>query len=391
MDKNVFDFLNVSADKFMELLSGNNYACNADGRRFMAGQVSTKTSRPLPDNINELIHLAVEIGGCKPDYSFPYTDARGKTVLARVCDLYKLPTDMVNPYVLYFSGCLTAPFYAAECIRWYAKQHGILLDSGSTGKEGNKGLFKSVFDREKGIIIGTEYEANFNIAEFLMPKDYVRKHEATFLDTNTVENLKVQYQMALKEHKKEITLVLVTGQPWYDKRLLAEWMWELRKPEYSQVKINLVLAHCPLWLNGSLPEAHPSEIMLGYIAASLGPLKKDCVHLNGLKETEHAERYLMPGILNARWDKIEPIIRNYGNMGWPNYSEILYGTSHEEAVAEIIIADIFARNSFNPVYYDTCAIDDITSYQKKIGICGCSNEKQFIEWCIDSTEEKFFV
>lgn len=384
--KNFKKNLSVSEKEFAALLKKNNYACNAAGRQFIADRVKATKPRQLPENIYEIIRYAAEAGGCLPGQVFPYANAQDGVSEARVCDLYDLPDNMVNPRLLYFSGCLTAPFYAIEAIRFYAKKTGKLIESGSTGKEGNKGLFRNVYDRSEGLIIGTEYGANYRIMEHFAPSCYVRKHEREFLDTDTKENLLAQYQMALAEGLNEVTLVLVTGQPWYDKRLLAEWMYELRKEQYKDVKINLVLAHCPLWLGGILPEAHPSEILLGYIAASLGPLVKDTV----TSADEQGERYLMPGVKEIDWSKLEEIIRGYGNMGWPNYSELLYGTPHEEAVEEIILADLFARSSFSPEEYDAAAMKDIEYYQFWYGTFHGNTEEDFLNWCINSTDTKFF-
>lgn len=386
MNKILNSHLSVGTRKFAELLRKTGYACNADARRFMAGQVQVIIPRNLPDDIYDVISYAEKVGGCLPESQYNYLNAQGTTAHAKVCDLYNLPKDMVNPRLLYFSGCLTAPFYAMEALRFYAKETGILLESSSTGKEGNKGLFRKVYNRKKGLIVGTEYGANYRIMELMAPSCYVRKHEREFLDTDTKENLMAQYQMAIAEGLSEITLVLVTGQPWYDKRLLAEWMYELRQERYKDVKINLVLAHCPLWLDGALPEAHPSEILLGYIAASLGPLSKDTV----LFPDEEGERYLMPGVADADWKKLEDVIRGYGNMGWPNYSELLYGTPHEQAVEEIILADLFARDSFSAESYDRAALRDIAFYQNSVGKFYGETEEDFRIWCIESSDEKFF-
>ena len=60
----------------------------------------------------------------------------------------------------------------------------------------------------------------------------------------------------------------------------------------------------------------------------------------------------MPGVFGADWEKFRDIIVNYSNMGWPNYQEILYGIDHEEAVANIILSDLFARASYTPEEYD---------------------------------------
>ena len=387
--REIFTHLNVSETAFKELLASNGYKCNADGRRFMAEKVKA-TNRPLPDKVLRLIRLAEIVGGCRPGERYDYPTPHG-TMTAKVVGLYDLPTDMVNPMVLYFSGCLTAPLYACEAIRWHAKRTGQLLDSLSCGKKGNKGLFLNVFNRKDGIVVGTEYNANYNIMELMAPREYVRKHERQFLDTNTMENLKSVYQMVEAEGMSEITLVLVTGQPWYDKRLLAEWMYELRKPDYSNVKINLVLAHCPLYLTGAMPEAHPSEILLGYIQASIGPLMKDTISFDGRTNSAKPERYLMSGVKETNWEALKDLIAYYGNMGWPNYEEILYSTPHEEAVENIILADLFARSSFTPEGYDNAVKADVLLYQHVVGKFSGTTEEEFLKWCKEeSTNRRFF-
>lgn len=389
MKKNFFAHMSLSYPGFRQLLEATGYRCDAKARLAMAEDITVIKSRPLPDDVRYLIRYAVETGGCDPKDTFEYPTPHG-IMTAKVVDLYKLPTNMVNPMVLYFSGCLTAPFYAMEAIRWHAKRTGKLLDSLSCGKEGNKGLFIDVFGRKEGIVVGTEYNANYNIMEMMAPRCYVRKHEREFLDTNTLDNLKAVYQMAEADGMSEVSLVLVTGQPWYDKRLLAEWMYELRKDDYRKVKVNLVLAHCPLWLNGALPEAHPSEILLGYIQASIGPLMKDTITFYGETRSKKPERYLMPDIQYAPWDKLKPIIAEYGNMGWPNYEEIIYDTPHKEAVEHIIIADLFARASVTPAGYDRAVMEDIKTYQKVIGTFSGTTEEDFLNWCKTSPSEKFF-
>lgn len=147
-------------------------------------------------------------------------------------------------------------------------------------------------------------------------------------------------------------------------------MWQLKQEKFAAVKVNLVLAHCPIFLPKTLaavPEAKISEIYLGYIAASLGPLKKDTVRFNGVTKSAKPERYTMPGVFGADWEKFRDIIVNYSNMGWPNYQEILYGIDHEEAVANIILSDLFARASYTPEEYDRGITSLLGAYADFIG------------------------
>ena len=199
--KDFFANLSVSESEFKHLLASNTYACNADGRRFMAERVSVKYKHMLPYQTYWLLPLAERIGGCRPGETYDYPTPHG-TMTAKVVDLYNLPSDMVNPMVLYFSGCLTAPLYD--------------------------------------------------------------------------------------------------------------------------------------------------------------------------------------------WEAIRPIIAYYGNMGWPNYEELLYGTPREEAVENIILADLFARASFSPELYDQAVLDDVRLYQKVIGTFSGITEEDFLSWCKTSPEKKFF-
>ena len=386
--KEMFSLLSMSEQKFKKLLAQVGYKCNADGRAYIAARVKVNDQRPLPKNAKQLLEKATEIGGLKPGESFRYPTYNGDNI-ARVCDLYDLPEEMENPFMVCFSGHMGAPFFCMEALRFYAKKTGTLLPFLAIGKGGNKGLFESVFDREKGIIQGTEYEAYLNIMEAMAPKEYVRKYQTVFEDMDTAGNLRELYRFAKEKGLKEVTYVLVTGQPWYDKRVLAEWMLALC--DIEDIKINLVLVHCPLWLDGALPETRVSEISLGYAAASIGPLMKDTITFEGDTSSENPERYSMPGVKEADWEGVEELIKWFGNMGWPNYEELLYDTPHELAVEHIILADLFARASFTPESYDEAAKKDIEAYKKFVGISYMpNNEKTFHIWCMNSTDKKFF-
>lgn len=71
---------------------------------------------------------------------------------------------------------------------------------------------------------------------------------------DTAGNLLELHRFAWENGLKEVTFVLCTGNPFYDKRLLAEWILMLKEPAFADIKINLVLAHCPLFLGSSVPE-----------------------------------------------------------------------------------------------------------------------------------------
>ncbi len=373
-------------DQIKALLEQNAWKCNADGRAFVANNLPNLCLAPRNFSANGTMPLAVvaeKVGGCRGGEKYSYPNAQGGVSQAEVCRLDALPENMVNPYLVCFSGMMTAPIFCMEILRFYAKQYGKLLPFLAIGKGGNKGLYESVFNREEGIVIGTEYQAYLNIMELMAPTDYVRAHEKVFQDMDTLGNIKELYRFALEQGDKEITYVLCTGNFSYDKRVLAEWMLELKKEDYKEVKINLVLVHCPIWLSSALPEGHPSEIFLGYVAASLGPLLKDTVPFGS---DEVGERYLMPGVAEADWRVFRELISDYSNMGWPNYQELLYGVDHETAVFNIIKSDLYARQSFTAEDYDQAVLQDVECYQSFVGKYTGGD---FLEY-LKSTPESYF-
>lgn len=390
---NNFYFLSVSESEFYELLKSNDFKCNAAGRLFMAERVKALKSRPVMWSTS-LIKEAENLGGLKPGVEFEYPNAQGKTSVARVVDLYDLPENMVNPYLYCFSGIMHAPMYAFEALRFFAKKTGQVLPFISSGKEGNKGLFKDLFYRESGLIRGTEYDSYYRIMAELADYDWVYQNYTKCDDDDTEGNLVELYDFAKSKGLEEVTYVMVSGNPYYDKRLLAEWMWQLKQPKFAQVKINLVLAHCPVWYTyntKAIPEARIGhEIAMGYIAASLGPLYKDTISFEGKTESEHPERYLMPGVENADWGMFENLIENHSNMGWPNYQELLYGVDHETAVGNIILSDVFARASFSPDDYDRGIFMMLDDYKHFLGGGYDESDQTFGEYLKRTTERKFF-
>ncbi len=373
-----------------ELLEENGYKCNADGRKFIADRVGSLEPRDCDCEINlGQLYAAERIGGCQPREIYNYINARGTLSTARVCGLYKLPEDMVNPVLVCFSGMMTAHLCAFEIIRFYAKQHDKLLPLLAIGKGGNKGLFESVFNREQGIMIGSEYNAYLNALEHLAPCEYVRANERVCRDIDTAGNFDELYQFAKESGHREVTFILCSGNFSYDKRLLAEFMLKAKDPQYKDVKMNLVVAHCPIITNLKVIDGHPSEIMLGYIAAALGPLKKDTVTFEGKTKSAHPERYLMPGIAEADWSILRSIIREFNNMGWPNYAELLYGESHEDAVFDIIMSDLHARGSFSGESYDRELLEDLKTYQDFIGKFTGKSLKDFKKYLKRTTDLLF--
>ena len=366
--ENYFKFVDTNREDFQKLMVENAYRCNAAGRQFMAERVNIVKPRQV--NLDaETLRYAEEIGGLRPGDTFKYPNAQGGISKAVVCSLYDLPKNMVNPYLYCFSGFLTAPLFAMEILRFYAKSTRRALPFLTSGKEGNKGVFKKLFYRSSGLIRKTEYDTYTALMAQITGKDYAYRNYFPF--------------------------VICSGNPFYDKRLLAEWMWQLKQEKFAAVKVNLVLAHCPIFLPKTdkvvIPEAKISEIYLGYIAACLGPLKKDTVRLNGVTKSAAPERYGMPGVFGADWEKFRDIIVNYSNLGWPNYQEILYGIPHEEAVSNIILSDLFARNSYTPEEYDEDeGIKNLI--EDYLNFIGGSFQKQckFKQWLLNTPDKRYF-
>lgn len=368
------------------LLNENGWKCNADGRAYVAERLTEKL---IPRRLGNrkwlpVLQYAEEVGGCLADEKFDYPNAQGGISTARVCGLYNLPKGMTNPYLVTFGGVMHAPLFGMEILRFHAKQTGRLLPLLCIGKSGNKGLFGEVFNRQEGLIKGTEYEAYLNIYEQMAPTDYVRANQKVFGDMDTAGNLLELHRFAWEQGLTEITFVLCTGNPFYDKRLLAEWMLMLKEPIFADIKINLVLAHCPLFLGSSIPEGNISEILLGYAAASIGPLMKDTVPFGS---NQQGERYLMPGVKEADWSVFQELISCFSNMGWPNYMEILYNTDHKVAVSYIILSDLYARQSFIAENYDFIE-KDIIDYS--CHLCGKYEKGDFLDYLKNSYNQRYF-
>ena len=315
-----------------------------------------------------ILDYARIVGGARPGDEYGYIDARGEVATAQVYDLYNIPKGLKNPFLVCFSGFMTAHLYTFEALRWHYKVTGELLRIFCTGKEGNKGLYKKVVERLKGLMIGSEAEAYLRCLSLLGDEKFMWQYERAVADTDTRGNIDEMYAMAKSLGLKEATFLLVSGNPTYDKRLLAEGMLQLRDKKYADVKINLCIVHCPPRYDFAVPEGHLTEILLGYYAASLGPLAKDTTPLSlSLKPREGAERYALPGLEDADWSIFRTLISDYSNMGWPNYQELLYGVPHEEAVLNIILSDLRARSCFTSESYDEALLQDIRTYQKFLG------------------------
>jgi hypothetical protein len=288
-----------------------------------------------------------------------------------------------------------APIYVMELLRKFFEKNGFIYPFISSGKEGNKGLFIEVFDREEGLIHGNEYGSYYRImAELADPNWVYANYVDGCSDTDTQGNLVELYTFAKNKGLKEVTYVMVTGNPYYDARLAAEWLVQLSKPEFSEVKINLVIAHSPIWYSYNkryIPEVQAgSEIAMGYNAASIGPLMKDTITFDGKTESERPERLLMPRAAKADWEVVKRPIVHHSNMGWPNYMELLYGIDHKEAVENIILSDIFARASFSAEDYDRGIWAMIDDYKMFLGGGFDPKKETFESYLKGTTEKKFF-
>lgn len=390
--ENFYEFVDTNREEFQAMMVENGYRCNAVGRQFMADRVKVLKPRQVSLDIDTLCY-AEEIGGLKPGSVFNYPNAQGSISKAVICSLYDLPENMVNPYLYCFSGFLTAPLFAMEILRSYAKSYGKVLPFLTSGKEGNKGLFKKLFYRPDGLIRKTEYDTYTHLMAMMTGEDYAYQNYFPSDDDDSEGNLIEIYNFALSQGLKEVTFVICSGNPFYDKRLLAEWMWQLRQEKFAAIKVNLVLAHCPIFLPTTdkevIPEAKISEIYLGYIAACLGPLVKDTIRFDGVTSSASPERYEMPDVFGADWEKFRDIIVNYSNMGWPNYQEILYNIPHEEAVSNIILSDLFARNSYTPEEYDEGIKNLIADYLAFIG-GSFTKQCKFEQWLLNTPDMRYF-
>ena len=151
--------------------------------------------------------------------------------------------------------------------------------------------------------------------------------------------------------------------------------------------MNFVLIHCPLYLNFHVVDGRPSEMSLGYAQASVGPLCKDTIGFDGTTESTKPERFLMPGVKEFNWLQLEELIKNYANMGWPNYEEILFGSNHEDAVTNVLVADLYARASFTERSYDEEIRQDVAEYQKFVGVY---KDGDFLTYLQNTPNKAFF-
>ena len=75
-------------------------------------------------------------------------------------------------------------------------------------------------------------------------------------------------------------------------------------------------------------------------------------------------------------------------MGWPNYEEILFGSNHEDAVTNVLVADLYARASFTEDSYDDEIRQDVAEYQK---FAGAYDGGDFLTYLQNTPETSIFV
>ena len=310
--------LNVSRNELKMLIEKYGSGCNGRVRLAIYYDEGIRALRPRPVQWSTSMFQAAEnVGGLKSGETFEY---QGNTV--RAVSLYDVPADLKNAYIYCFGGIMHAPIYVFELIKEFFNKNGFIYPFISSGKEGNKGLFIEVFNREEGYIHGSEYDSYYRIMAELAAESWVyANYVGGCTDTDTQGNLVELYTFAKNKGLKEVSYIMVTGNPYYDARLAAEWLLQLSIPEFREVKINLVIAHSPIWYSYNkryIPEAQVgSEIAMGYIAASIGPLMKDTITFDGFTKSENPERLLMPRVADADWEIFRDLIINHSNMGWP--------------------------------------------------------------------------
>lgn len=126
------------------LLNENGWKCNADGRSYVAERITEQLTPREFDRKKWLpvLEYAEKVGGCLPGEKYDYPNAQGGISTAQVVELYHLPKDMVNPYLVTFGGVMHAPLFGMEIIRFHAKQTGMLLPLLCIGKGGKKDCLK---------------------------------------------------------------------------------------------------------------------------------------------------------------------------------------------------------------------------------------------------------
>lgn len=349
--------ISVSEEAFKNLLVSTNY-----NRSLVGSKVEALAPRPIPNEARTWLKKAAEIGGLKPGDTFAYATPLGENT-AKVVSLYDIPEEMVNPFLVCLPGSRATPIFCMEALRFYAKKTGKLLPF-------------LALAREQWVM------------ELMSPADYVRKYQ---LDTEKL-GVKELHHFAKQQHLKEVTCCLISGATWEEKLTLAKAMLELCSIE--DIKINIVLIHCPLRLNGYLPETSVSEASLRSAASAIGSLMHDTITFDGtVASSATPDKYLMPGIVDADWADVKDLIANYADMP---YAIKLYGTNHQKAMTHVILADIFGKYRDNSAAWlekRACIDMVLDKYLKRfIGDMpnAAENAEELLEWFKNNKEPKLF-
>ncbi|MFI3241080.1 MAG: hypothetical protein R3Y43_00770 [Alphaproteobacteria bacterium] len=333
-------------------IAENGAICNADARRaFLRYCEALGVVVPPRSKFNqkEEVAAAYEVGSLMPGSEFVYPTNYGYMTASVVDVNTKLQKSTVPTYLVCFSGHQVAHLHTAEV--YYLNDDrvdGVL----AIGKCGNKGLLETVYNREEGTMVWAEYEGYLRLLDQMLPEGVARANQQICEDTDTQGNFDEMYKFAKAKGLNRVRFVLCTGNPFYERRLLAELMLWL-KSNAKDVEMEIVVSHLPLKTDFNVYDGKMGEEMFfGYIAAGIGPLTKDTITIQGKTNSANPERYASKAISGFDWTRVQNIITYYSNMGWPNYQELLYGVPHDEAVENILISHVYAYLSFTPEDYD---------------------------------------
>lgn len=392
----------VTEKDFLKIIEEDGWRFNAAGRINTSSAIHLPTPFSSPAGTKEWLIKSSDIGGLKPGYTMRYPTYSGYNVI-KVCSLDDLPEKMVNPKIVCFSGYLAAWVLALEILRRLGQETDTLTEILAIGKECNKGLYKDVYEANYGLIRNTEYETYLNTLEQILPRSFVRKNQQIFEDIDTAGNLRELYRFAREKGMKEVTYILATGQPWYDKRVVGEFPlpFILNPEEYKDVKVNFVLVHSPLWLTGHLPENSVNPIAVGYSLASIGPLLQNYICLQDdysyscfFEKKERVNH--LPNELLIRthpfWKESEPYFMWGNNMGWPDYEIRRYDCCKQKAIEHIHISHLVALSCISKQKYESGLEETIKDYKSYFSYLPADNasEKEILEWCKESPKESYF-
>jgi len=355
-------------------------------------KIPTHIQAHRPISIEDVYYWAEEYGGIEVNQRFNYPNAQNTTSTAITCTIDGVPK-VKNPFVVALSGSITAPLYALDVIRHYAKKYNQLLPFIAVGNHDT--LFSKLYKRDKGIVTKSEADAYCNIMSMLSPECYANKYRQDLDDIFYNENLRGLYAFAKLRGFDEVSFILCSGQPWYDKRLLGKWMYMLQHWDFKDVKVNLVLVHCPAWLNGHTPDNQISKISLARVANSIGILTHRTAKLDGKSEIVSPlspQRYVIKqGLPKQNYCMFEQVIKHYNALGLPVYSSTMFNTKFKQAVEDMFLAYLYAYESYTPEEYEDGIRRDIAFYQNTVGRFTGTTEEEFLKWCIESPNINFWA